>query len=525
MTTLSWRLGVLGVVVASAWSTIFFQPQPRIVSWFVEDAQIFDESVPPPQRQTGSENLASPVVTGELHPILVKEAPPSAPTLQAIKRRGTITFLIPQGATSYFLYRGEQMGFEYELALDFAQTLGVELEVITPPAGADLTEILKERHIDVAAGLAIADERDLGALLPSRSYLDVTSQILTYRNNSFLQEAATLSGQTIAVRPDALYARQVLDAATAGMPPPLLDLIQSEDGIVGAMRMLAQGQTAAILTTAPLAEVARKLYPGQLRTVKTLPEEVRTVWAVRPGSPELLNAINTFLEQALQSGKRKILFDKYFVTTAHLRNNKRKQELTLISKRLTRYDRLIARHAEEAGFDWRFIAAVIFEESRFDHERVSEAGAYGLMQIMPIAAQDIGVKDYSQPASNIEAGIKYLKILARQFPHGHPEDRLALVLASYVMGVGHMEDARRLARTLGYDPDCWQDSMERVLPLLEQPKYYKKAQYGAAQGKEAVRYVNAIRKRYNLYSQYVSRELPGIRSRAKAPRQAASAAG
>jgi membrane-bound lytic murein transglycosylase F len=303
-----------------------------------------------------------------------------------------------------------------------------------------------------------------------------------------------------------------------------LTVIESDDGIAGAMRMMSQGQAAAILATAPLADVAKKLYPGQLRTALRLPEMARTVWAIRPRSPGLLNAINVFLEQALQSGKRKILFDKYFATASHLRDKARTQELTLISKRLTRYDRLIARHAEEAGFDWRFIAAVIFEESRFDHDRVSEAGAYGLMQIMPIAARDIGVKDYSQPASNIEAGIKYLKMLARQFPNGQLEDRFALALASYVMGVGHVEDARQLAGSLGYDPDCWKDSMERVLPLLEKPKYYNKMQYGAAQGKEAVRYVNAIRKRYNLYSQYVSRELPGARPRAKAPRQAASSA-
>jgi membrane-bound lytic murein transglycosylase F len=461
----------------------------------------------------------------ELHPILVKEAPPSAPTLQEIKRRGFIRFLIPHGATSYFLYRGEQMGFEYELASDFAQALGVELEVIAPPPEADLTEVLSEGKVDIAAGLVIADESNLGALLPSISYLDVTSQLLTSRRSSLLHETATLSGRAIAVRPDALYAHQLLTPADAQTPPPVLTVIRSEDGIVGAMRMMGQGQATAILATAPLAGVAQKLYPGQLRTMLTFPEVVRTVWAVRPGSPGFLNFINMFLEQAVQSGKRKILFEKYFVTAEHLRDGARKQELTLISKRLTRYDRLIARHAEEAGFDWRFIAAVIFEESRFDHERVSGAGAYGLMQIMPSAARDTGVKDYSQPASNIEAGIKYLKVLARQFPDGQPEDRLALVLASYVIGVGHVEDARRLARSLGYDPDCWKDSMERVLPLLEKPKYYKRTQYGVAQGREAVRYVNAIRKRYSLYSQYVSREFPGVRSRAKALRQAASAAG
>ena len=435
--------------------------------------------------RSGVTSFSSPSVAEEIHPLLVKEAPPPAPTLEAIKRRGFITFLIPHGTTSYFLYRGEQMGFEYELALDFARSLGVELEVVTPAPGVDLTEIVSEGEVDIAAGLVIADENNLGPLLPSISYLDVTSQILTTHNNALLGEA-TLSGRAIAVRPDALYARQVLTLVAAGEPPPVLTVIESDDGIAGAMRMMSQGQAAAILATAPLADVAKKLYPGQLRTALRLPEMARTVWAIRPRSPGLLNAINVFLEQALQSGKRKILFDKYFATASHLRDGARTQELTLISKRLTRYDRLIARHAEEAGFDWRFIAAVIFEESRFDHDRVSEAGAYGLMQIMPIAARDIGVKDYSQPASNIEAGIKYLKMLARQFPDGQLEDRFALALASYVIGVGHVEDARQLARSLGYDPDCWKDSMEHVLPLLEKPKYYKKMQHGVAQGKEAI---------------------------------------
>jgi membrane-bound lytic murein transglycosylase MltF len=93
------------------------------------------------------------------------------------------------------------------------------------------------------------------------------------------------------------------------------------------------------------------------------------------------------------------------------------------------------------------------------------------------------------------------------------------------MGLGHVEDARRLARTLGYDPDCWEDSLERVVPLLEKAKYHRRTRHGAAQGREAVRYVNAILKRYTLYSQYVSRELPQPTKRGKGKHQAASAAG
>jgi len=195
------------------------------------------------------------------------------------------------------------------------------------------------------------------------------------------------------------------------------------------------------------------------------------------------------------------------------------------TKRISRYDHLIAQHAEEAGFDWRLVAALIFEESRFDHDLVSVAGAYGLMQVMPFTAWSVGTKNYQEPRDNIEAGVKYLRSLYRNFPYGRPEDRLALTLASYVIGPGHVEDSQRMARVLGYDPHCWADSMELMLPLLENPKYYRKSLFGYAQGREAERYVNAILRRYSIYSQYVDRILPPSKIRATTEPQAASAAG
>ncbi|HXG17841.1 MAG TPA: transporter substrate-binding domain-containing protein [Methylomirabilota bacterium] len=523
MTTVSWRLGVLCVVVAIVWGGVSrLQPDtfPALTTPGMEP--LVTMSAPSHPTFSNPQTL----IAEHLQPILVKEAPPPGASWKEIKRRGVIKFLIPHSAASYFLYRGEQMGFEYELALEFARELGVELEVITPPPGIELTAWLEEGRGDIAAGIAIGAESEPDAFRTSVSYLDTTAELLTRRPDTSIPELAALSGKSIAIQPDALYAAPVL--ASFGTRPlsPSLTMVKSEESIGGAIRMMAYGQAAAALMTAPLADLAFKLYPGQLRTAFTFSQTVHMVWAVRPENAGLLAVINAFLDRSTRSGLRKILFEKYFLTAAHLSDRAHTQELTLISKRLTRYDRLIARHAEEAGMDWRFVAALIFEESRFNHERTSQAGAYGLMQITPIAAQYIGVKNYSHPTNNIEAGIKYLKFLTGQFPDGSPKDRLALVLASYVMGLGHVEDARRLARRLGYDPDCWEASMERVIPLLEKRKYYRQTQYGAAQGKEAVRYVNAILKRYSLYSQYVSRELPVVTERrTKGSRQAASAAG
>ena len=145
------------------------------------------------------------------------------------------------------------------------------------------------------------------------------------------------------------------------------------------------------------------------------------------------------------------------------------------------------------------------------------------MQLMPFTAQLVRVKNTQDPQANIEAGVKYLSFLSRQFQDGRPRDRLALILASYVMGLGHVEDAQRIARLQGYDPDCWTESMEQILPLLENPKHHSKTLFGYAQGREAVRYANSILRRYDLYSRHVARDFPPAEVPTPPDSQAASA--
>jgi membrane-bound lytic murein transglycosylase F len=135
------------------------------------------------------------------------------------------------------------------------------------------------------------------------------------------------------------------------------------------------------------------------------------------------------------------------------------------------------------------------------------------MQLMPFTAQLVGVKNVQDPHANIEAGVKYLSFLSRRLRGGRPQDRLALILASYVMGLGHVEDAQRIAQLRGYDSDCWAD-MEQILPLLEEPKYHRKTLFGYAQGREAVRYANAILRRYEIYTRHIARDFPQAEVRA-----------
>jgi soluble lytic murein transglycosylase-like protein len=156
------------------------------------------------------------------------------------------------------------------------------------------------------------------------------------------------------------------------------------------------------------------------------------------------------------------------------------------------YRELITRTATSEGIDWRLVAAVITVESGFNPTSESDAGAYGLMQVRPIAARDVEMDDFQTPAANVRAGVRYLRRLLSMFPAADPYQQLALALAAYNMGPAHLNDAQILATRYGLNPRRWYDSIEMVLPLLEQPAIYRTLPNGYARGSAVLRYVGHV---------------------------------
>lgn len=181
------------------------------------------------------------------------------------------------------------------------------------------------------------------------------------------------------------------------------------------------------------------------------------------------------------------------------------------------FDRLIERHAKAEGFDWRLIAALIFEESRFQPASRSDRGAYGLMQVRPIAAQAVGAEHFEAPSDNVQTGIRYLRRLDGLFHKAAPHDRLRLVLAAYNVGPGHVRDAQFLARRFGYDPNRWEGNMAVMLPLLEDPTLCEFLPNGYAKGRQALRYVQRILDRFQRYKERAPTADAGTKSPPAAP--------
>ncbi len=181
-------------------------------------------------------------------------------------------------------------------------------------------------------------------------------------------------------------------------------------------------------------------------------------------------------------------------------------EPAFVAPVLSPYDQMIARYAEAAGLDWRFVSAVIYEESRFVPDSRSSAGAVGLMQVMPAAAEDVGEPRFREPEANVRTGVRYLQRLVREYASAPERDRLALMLAAYNMGMGHVQDAQGLAQRFGYDPLRWDGAMEVMVSLLEEPQVAEETRHGFAQGRSVVGYVERILTRYASYR----RTLPAI---------------
>lgn len=190
-------------------------------------------------------------------------------------------------------------------------------------------------------------------------------------------------------------------------------------------------------------------------------------------------------------------------------------EPAIVTPVLSEYDETIARHAEAAGLDWRLVSAVIYEESRFIPDSRSSAGAVGLMQVMPAAAQDVGEVRFHEPEANIRTGVRYLRRLARQYAQAPERDRLALMLAAYNMGMGHVHDAQKLARRFGYDPLRWDGAMDVMVSLLEEPSIAAAVRHGYAQGRSVVAYVDRVLTRYGSYQRTLPARLGPRLARAR----------
>lgn len=414
--------------------------------------------------------------------------------LDKILNTGKITIITHNNSHCYYLYRDQAMGFEYELAKLFADYLGVALEVNIVEKWDSMISALKDGTGSfAAANMTITPKRQKEAAF-SNAYMSTQQYVIVRRNNTSIKKAEDLTGKTVHVRSGTSYQERLEALRRDGIDIKikLHDNMPTDELI----QQVAEGSIEVTVADRNIALLNRRYYP-QIALALAISNEEDLGWAVKPGESRLLNKINLFFDKINSNGKFAEIYNKYYADIDNFDYVDLRTYHRRLITRLPLYSPIIQKAAKKHDFDWRLIASQIYQESHFDPEATSYAGAYGLMQLSHSTAESLGVEDILDPEQNINAGVQHLRNLYNHFNKTDGLDRLFIALAAYNVGQGHILDARNLARKMNLDPDKW-SSLKKTLPLLGYRKYYKKAKYGYCRGIEPVNYINRIMLYYDI---------------------------
>jgi membrane-bound lytic murein transglycosylase F len=430
--------------------------------------------------------------------------------LSEIKQRGRLIAITNANTIDYFIYRGQPMGFQYELLQNFAEYSGLQLEIIASNDVDDiLTKLTKGKCDIVAVNMQVT--KDKKELVAFTSPIMQSRQVLVQRktenwqslpatdvSKALVKNPLELEGKTVIVQKNTAYAERlhnILDETGVHMT-----IIEAPEDAEQLIEYVAKGDIDYTVCDERIAQVNLKYYPQlDVSTAISFPQNIS--WAVRKSSENLLVQLNLWLEQYKNTSSYAILYNKYYKNqwASYMVNS---DYFVLNTGRISPYDEEIKKFSKLINWDWRLLASLIYHESKFNPNVKSWAGAYGLMQIMPSTAERYGIDSSASPSANMAAGVKLLKWLDQRFSQEivDENERVKFVLASYNIGVGHVIDAQNLARKYYRNPFVW-DDVEYFLLSKSNPKYYKDpiVQFGYCKGVETSNYVSDVISLYNHY--------------------------
>jgi membrane-bound lytic murein transglycosylase F len=395
--------------------------------------------------------------------------------LKAIQQRGELNVVLDNNSVSYFIYKGNPMGYEYELLQRLAKHLKVSLKIKVISSIDEAFTLLNTGKTDIVAfPLSITKERTQYFAFTDAHY--VTTQVLVQnkQKNKIIQAPFELIGQEVFVKNGSAFKTRLknLSQEIGG------EIIIREDTVNGETESLiqevAEGRIRFTISDQTIAHVNAWYYPNlDISMPISLPQQI--AWALRKNSPELLKATNDWLKSLKASSVHQVIYNKYFNSPRFSILTNTSDYSSLSGNKLSPYDAQLKEGAATLGWDWRLLASVVYQESNFDPNIKSWAGAVGLMQVMPETGEYFGVSNIEDPSQNIKVGVRFLKFLDNEWAKTVTDstERVKFVLASYNVGLSHILDARNLANKYGRSPVKWDNNVEYMLSQKSNPKYYR----------------------------------------------------
>lgn len=433
-----------------------------------------------------------------------KEAGNAVADLPAIRARDTLTAVTLNASTSYFIYKMQPMGYEYELIENLADSLGLKLGIKIAENITRLEEMLQNGEADIIAYPMQMDNATKNKYLfcgvEQQNHLVIVQR--AERGDTVVRDVTGLIGKEVWVKDGSRHYERLVSLNTELGGGILIrtierDTVTTEDLI----EMVSEGEIRFTVSDNKLAQLNRTYYRNiDIRLSIGFPQ--RASWVVRKDCPLLADAVNQWAANISKGPTLRAATKRYFEQS---KDDTFTTEGVVIKKGdVSPYDDLFKKYAPDIGWDWQLLASIAYQESKFHNQLVSWAGARGLMGIMPRTARSLGVTPDSlvNPEISIRTGIKCLILFEKQFDDiENQEERIKFTLASYNAGSGHVTDARNLAVKYGKNPNVWDKNVADYIRLKSEPAYYNDpvCKHGYLRGNETFKYVKEVTTRYRFY--------------------------
>jgi len=420
---------------------------------------------------------------------------PGPSSLETIRGRNELRVVTLNTPTCFYLGAQGTQGLEYRLAASFARELGVRLTMYPVASEHAMQVELASGRADIAAAQLTATRSWDRVGEAAEPYARVAQLVVYRRDATRPRSTLQIESAKLAVRAGSPQ-EQTLERLRKTLAPRL-QWVDTAPNNADPLEDVNSGEADFALIDAREFSFARHLYPNVLVGFK-LPESRPVQWVVRSGARDLLRAVNRFFRAFQESGRLFHLEQLETGDTRPFEYEESREFQAHLTERLPHYQPLFEAAAAQTGIDWRLLAAIGYQESKWNPVAESGDGALGVMMLTADTAEAMGIADRTNPEQNISAGARYFAEVREKVPDRIPEpDRTWLTVAAYNVGFGHVEDARIIAQSRGKNPDSWADVREQ-LPLLGQERWYTQAKRGYARGWEPVQFVERVQRYLTL---------------------------
>jgi len=413
--------------------------------------------------------------------------------LSEIQEQKELRVVFLNSPSTYYIGANGPQGFEYDLLKEYASSLNVDLNITSVNTIAEAIEYSKDPKIHlVSASFTKTPTREKEFNF-GPSYFEVQQQVVCNREllelGKFPRDIEGLSGLKIKVGEGTSYSDTLRRLIEDGFD---LDIVYtSAFSTEELLEQVAAKEIDCTIADSNIFALNLRYYP-ETEMAFTISERQQLAWVLPANADKLKTHMYRWLNEFTQQGKMAELKDHYYSNIYYFNYYDYKMFYKRMQQRLPKYEKIFVEAGEKYSIPWKLLAAIAYQESHWNPKAKSFTGVRGIMMLTRATAKILGVDNRLDPKQSIIGGTRHLKQMIKFVPEEvEGENRLKFALAAYNVGMGHIHDARELAKRLGYNQNIWSD-LKKVLPLLSKKKYYKTLKYGYARGEEPVKYVESI---------------------------------